>query len=84
MNKDIDKLTIDIWKDVTNVFEELEKIKMSLINIKISVARIDSTERGALSTVADYLENSIKDIQLNTFKIKENTKAIARFNKEKI
>lgn len=82
MNKNIDKLTLDIWTDVTGVFEELEKIKMSLINIKISVAQIESNERGALATVADYLEKSIKDIQNNTFSIKENAKAIAKHNKD--
>lgn len=82
MNKEIDELTLKIWQDTTQVFEELEKIKMSLINIKISVAQIDSAERGALSTVAEYLNKSISGIQTNTYQIKENIKVIARLNKE--
>lgn len=82
VNEEIEMLTKAIWQDAVNTWEELQKIRCTLINIKISVARIDSREAAALKAVADQLEEAISGISKNTGRIRDNAKQIGTVNNQ--
>lgn len=63
-----------IWEDSTNVFTDLERLRMAILNIKIAVAKIDTEDHRALSTIADYLAHSIDNIELKTKEIRDLAK----------
>ena len=61
---------------------ELEKIKLTLINIKISIAKINSTEKSVLSIVADRIAEAIDQVENHTGRVKDIAKEIAIENKD--
>ncbi|MBB6215453.1 hypothetical protein HNQ80_001542 [Anaerosolibacter carboniphilus] len=67
-----------IWQESVNVFTDLEHLRLAILNIKISVAKIDSGEHRALATVADYLSDSIDSIEAKTGRIRDLSKHIGR------
>ena len=82
MNEKINDLTKELWEESVKSFVELEKIKLTLINIKISVAKINSTEKNVLSIVADRIAEAIDEVESYTGRIKDIAKEIAVENKE--
>lgn len=81
MNHEIEALTKDIWKESVEVWEELQRIRCTLINIKISVARINTVESEALNAVATQLEQAIQGITQNTARIRDQAKKIGEINR---
>jgi hypothetical protein len=79
--KNIDDLTLELHGESKKAFIGLENIKLTLINIKISVAKLNSTEAGVLSTIANHVEEQIDVIEQSTFRSKEIAKEIAMLNK---
>ncbi|MBB6219032.1 uncharacterized protein YtpQ (UPF0354 family) [Anaerosolibacter carboniphilus] len=78
---DKDKMNEDskrIWKGATDVFIDLERLRMVILNIKISVAKVNTEEHRALSTIADYLAESIDRIEEKTKEIRELSKSIGK------
>lgn len=79
-NKQLDILSKEIWEHSTKGFEELERIKLTLINIRISVAKLDNAEARALDTIADYITHSIDSLEKGTYRLKEISKEIRDIN----
>lgn len=81
MNKQIDQLTKELWELSTKSFKELEHIRRTLFNIKVSVSKLNHSETRALDTIATYIENAIVKLETGTYRIKEISKEIGNINK---
>jgi hypothetical protein len=85
MNKKIDELTIELWKNSVNIFEELRRLQMLCLNIRISVARIgDIPDARVLAKSGEILVESLKELEHNTETIRNLSKLIAQLNKEEV
>ncbi|AKL95565.1 hypothetical protein CACET_c21180 [Clostridium aceticum] len=82
MNTEIDNYTKDLWQNAVDIFDGLEKIKMTLVNIKISVAKMDNSEEArVMNAIASYIENSIDSIEEKTQFIRNISKEIGVINR---
>ena len=79
MNSKINELTKEAWSEDTKVFMATESLRKTLINLKIIAT--ESNKKEEISVFADFLADSIINIQVSTFKIKEIIKNIAKENK---
>lgn len=79
MGLDVENLSKAIWQDAVDTWEELQKIRCTLINIKISTAKIQSQEAMALMAVANEIEKAIIGISRNTARIRDNAKKIGKY-----
>ena len=79
----INELTIGLFDGATKAYDDLERLKMLTINIRISVARMaDNPDARALAQVADIFAESIENLEENTKVVREGAKEIGRLNKE--
>lgn len=54
----------EISKAANTMYKELENIRITLINIRISVAHIkDKSEARALDTIADHIEQAVLTLE---------------------
>ncbi|AOY77392.1 hypothetical protein [Clostridium formicaceticum] len=82
MNTEIDNYTKDLWQNAVDIFDGLEKIKMTLVNIKISVAKMNNSEEArVMNAIASYIESSIDSIEEKTEYIRNISKEIGIINK---
>jgi hypothetical protein len=78
MNMNNNENLIKVIENSKKIYKELDKIDMTLINIKISVSKIQNEEGKVLSTIADYIDDAIRKLEDVT---KENIKLIEDYNK---
>ena len=74
----VDELSLMIYNKDIMVFAEIEKIRKSIINLKIVAANLDNENQRIVKAFAEYLEDSVKNLQMVTKDIKEYSKK--RFN----
>lgn len=78
----IDEISLMIYnKDIT-VFAEIEKIRKSIINLKIVATNLDNENQMIVKAFAEYLEDSIKNLQIVTKDIKEYSKELGEICKK--
>ena len=78
----VDELSLMIYNKDIMVFAEIEKIRKSIINLKIIVANLDNENQRIVKTFAEYLEDSVKNLQIATKEIKEYSKEIGEICKK--
>jgi hypothetical protein len=82
MNPEINQLTKDIWKNSVDIFTELENIRLTVINVRVCVAKLhEHPEARALDVVADHIQKALIGLEKNTALLKEQAKQIADLNK---
>lgn len=78
----IDEISLMIYNKDIMVFAEIEKIRKSIINLKIVAANLDDENQRIVKAFAEYLEDSVKDLQIVTKDIKEYSKELGEICKK--
>jgi hypothetical protein len=78
----IDEISLMIYNKDIAVFAEIEKIRKSIINLKIVAANLDNENQKIIKAFAEYLEDSIKNLQVITKDIKEYSKELGEICKK--
>ena len=78
----VDELSLMIYNKDIKVFAEIEKIRKSIINLKIVATNLDDENQRIVKTFAEYLEDSVKNLQIATKEIKEYSKEIGEICKK--
>lgn len=77
----VDEISLMIYNKDIMVFAEIEKIRKSIINLKIVAANLDNENQKIVKTFAEYLEDSVKSLQTVTKEIKDYSKEIGEICK---
>lgn len=78
----VDELSLMIYNKDIMVFAEIEKIRKSIINLKIVATNLDNENQRIVKAFAEYLEDSIKNLQIVTKDIKEYSKELGEICKK--
>lgn len=78
----VDELSLMIYNKDIMVFAEIEKIRKSIINLKIVAANLDNENQRIVKAFAEYLEDSVKNLQIVTKEIKEYSKELGEICKK--
>ena len=78
----VDELSLMIYNKDIMVFAEIEKIRKSIINLKIVAANLDDENQRIVKAFAEYLEDSVKNLQIVTKEIKEYSKEVGEICKK--
>lgn len=78
----IDEISLMIYNKDIMVFAEIEKIRKSIINLKIVAANLDDENQRIVKAFAEYLEDSVKNLQIVTKDIKEYSKELGEICKK--
>lgn len=77
----VDELSLMIYNKDIMVFAEIEKIRKSIINLKIVSSNLDDENQRIVKAFAEYLEDSVKNLQIVTKDIKEYSKELGEICK---
>jgi len=78
----VDELSLMIYNKDIMIFAEIEKIRKSIINLKIVAANLDDANQRIVKAFAEYLEDSVKNLQIVTKDIKEYSKELGEICKK--
>lgn len=78
----VDEISLMIYNKDIMVFAEIEKIRKSIINLKIVAANLDDENQRIVKAFAEYLEDSVKNLQVVTKEIKEYSKELGEICKK--
>lgn len=78
----IDELSLMIYNKDIMVFAEIEKIRKSIINLKIVSSNLDNENQRIVKAFTEYLEDSVKNLQIATKEIKEYSKEVGEICKK--
>ena len=78
----VDEISLMIYNKDIMVFAEIEKIRKSIINLKIVASNLDDENQRIVKAFAEYLEDSVKNLQMVTKEIKEYSKEIGEICKK--
>ena len=78
----VDELSLMIYNKDIMIFAEIEKIRKSIINLKIVSANLDDENQRIVKAFAEYLEDSVKNLQIVTKEIKEYSKELGEICKK--
>lgn len=78
----VDELSLMIYNKDIMIFAEIEKIRKSIINLKIVAANLDDENQRIVKAFAEYLEDSVKNLQIVTKDIKEYSKELGKICKK--
>lgn len=78
----IDEISLMIYNKDIMVFAEIEKIRKSIINLKIVATNLDNENQRIVKAFAEYLEDSVKNLQIATKDIKEYSKELGEICKK--
>ena len=78
----VDELSLMIYNKDIMIFAEIEKIRKSIINLKIVAANLDEENQRIVKAFAEYLEDSVKNLQIATKEIKEYSKEVGEICKK--
>lgn len=59
----INQLASEGKQNTVNMISDIANIRMTVINIRISVAKLDHLEARALDVVADHIEHSLLELE---------------------
>lgn len=77
----IDEISLMIYNKDIMVFAEIEKIRKSIINLKIVATNLDNENQRIVKAFAEYLEDTVKNLQIVTKDIKEYSKELGEICK---
>ena len=78
----VDELSLMIYNKDIMIFAEIEKIRKSIINLKIVASNLDNENQRIVKAFAEYLEDSVKNLQIVTKDIKEYSKEVGEICKK--
>jgi len=78
----VDEISLMIYNKDIKIFAEIEKIRKSIINLKIVATNLDNENQRIVKAFAEYLEDSIKNLQVITKDIKEYSKELGEICKK--
>ena len=78
----VDEISLMIYNKDIMVFAEIEKIRKSIINLKIVATNLDNENQRIVKAFAEYLEDSVKNLQIVTKEIKEYSKELGEICKK--
>ena len=78
----VDEISLMIYNKDIMIFAEIEKIRKSIINLKIVAANLDDENQRIVKAFAEYLEDSVKNLQIATKDIKEYSKELGEICKK--
>ena len=78
----VDEISLMIYNKDIMVFAEIEKIRKSIINLKIVSSNLDNENQRIVKAFAEYLEDSVKNLQIVTKDIKEYSKELGEICKK--
>ena len=78
----VDEISLMIYNKDIMVFAEIEKIRKSIINLKIVASNLDNENQRIVKAFAEYLEDSVKNLQIVTKDIKEYSKELGEICKK--
>lgn len=78
----VDEISLMIYNKDIMIFAEIEKIRKSIINLKIVATNLDNENQRIVKAFAEYLEDSIKNLQIATKEIKEYSKELGEICKK--
>lgn len=78
----VDELSLMIYNKDIMVFAEIEKIRKSIINLKIVSSNLDNENQRIVKAFTEYLEDSVKNLQIATKEIKEYSKEVGEICKK--
>lgn len=78
----VDEISLIIYNKDIKVFAEIEKIRKSIINLKIVATNLDNENQRIVKAFAEYLEDSVKNLQIVTKDIKEYSKELGEICKK--
>ena len=78
----VDELSLMIYNKDIMIFAEIEKIRKSIINLKIVAANLNDENQKIVKAFAEYLEDSVKNLQIATKEIKEYSKEVGEICKK--
>jgi hypothetical protein len=78
----VDELSLMIYNKDIMIFFEIEKIRKSIINLKIVASNLDNENQRIVKAFAEYLEDSVKNLQIVTKDIKEYSKELGEICKK--
>lgn len=78
----VDELSLMIYNKDIMIFAEIEKIRKSIINLKIVSSNLDNENQRIVKAFAEYLEDSVKNLQIVTKDIKEYSKELGEICKK--
>lgn len=83
MNERIDYLSKALWSGSIETFQEVETIRLILLNMKITVAKMSSNpDARALDRVSDIIEEAILKLEKRTLEVRDVAKEIGKLNRE--
>lgn len=81
MNPKINELTQKLQKGAVKSYNDLEQLRIIVLNLKITLAHLSNTpETRALNQIASIIENSIRNLENITHQVKEIAKEIEKEN----
>lgn len=78
----VDELSLMVYNKDIMIFAEIEKIRKSIINLKIVASNLDNENQRIVKAFAEYLEDSVKNLQIVTKDIKEYSKELGEICKK--
>ena len=78
----IDEISLMIYNKDIMVFAEIEKIRKSIINLKIVSSNLDNENQRIVKAFAEYLEDSVKNLQIVTKEYSKELGEICKKNRE--
>ena len=78
----VDELSLMVYNKDIMIFAEIEKIRKSIINLKIVSSNLDDENQRIVKAFAEYLEDSVKNLQIATKDIKEYSKELGEICKK--
>ena len=78
----VDELSLMIYNKDIMIFAEIEKIRKSIINLKIVSSNLDDENQRIVKAFSEYLEDSVKNLQIVTKDIKEYSKELGEICKK--
>lgn len=81
MNFEIDKLSKETWEASVGMFDEVEDIRVTLINIRILVANMqDNHHARGLDVIASQIEKSLTRLTDRSKFVRDAAKSIGKLN----
>lgn len=83
MNAEIDRLSKQTWDASVSIFDEVEDIRVTLINIRIMVANMqDNQHARGLDVIASHIEKSLVELTEKSKFIRDAAKDIGGINRK--
>jgi hypothetical protein len=81
MNADVDRLSKEVWEVAVSMFDQVEDIKVTLINIRIMVAGMQENQHArGLDVIASHIEKSLTALTDKSRVIRDIAKDIGKAN----